>query len=150
MIQAVSSVEAAVQFHVSLHGIYSTKSGTGTEFPLSTAYSCLYHSTNAAHSFIHISFMLDNLSSSQHHYATYLRCSSATKIPHSITEKYFRVMNCSLTKLEPISIYINYQFNEQFIHYVLLLLFNEFYKKYGFWVKILTAYADHIICACNE
>jgi hypothetical protein len=76
MIQAVTSVEAAVQLHVSPHGIYSTKSGTGIRFPLSNAgFLSIIPPMLHIHSFIHISVMLDNLSSSQHHYVTYLSCS---------------------------------------------------------------------------
>lgn len=50
-IQAVTTLVAAVQSQASPNGIYSTKSGTGTGFPLSTAGFLSYHSTDAAHSF---------------------------------------------------------------------------------------------------
>jgi len=36
MIQAVTTLATVVQSHASPNGIYSTKSGTGTGFPLST------------------------------------------------------------------------------------------------------------------
>lgn len=53
MIQAVTTVEAAVQSQASPHVIYSTKSGTGTEFPLSTAgfLSVSFHQCYTIHSF---------------------------------------------------------------------------------------------------
>jgi hypothetical protein len=67
MIQAVTTLVAAVQSQASSNGMYSTKSGTGTGFPLSTA-GFLSLSFHRCCTFIHISIMLYNLSSPQHHY----------------------------------------------------------------------------------
>jgi len=67
MIQAVTTLAAVVQSQASPNGIYSTKSGTVTGFPLSTA-GFLSLSFHRCCTFSHISGTLYNLSSPQHHY----------------------------------------------------------------------------------